>query len=194
MAAEHRKPFFLFRPGFVLFCLYIAAYAWLRSAGDIALQSIALPGVRGTEIFRMIGPNPELSHWLQQFYRAVFSLPMVVEEEGRKHEGTIRRLYHQARGTADEGGRMVREATDFVRDHVPQGQQMNPQQMQYQPPQQYPQRQYQQQPQQYQQPQQQQQYPQRQYQQQAQYPQLNEGERLIYMPTPEEQRQAQQRF
>ncbi len=158
MAAEHRKPFFLFRPGFVLFCLYVAAYAWLRSAGDIDMQSITLPSPRGSDVFRMVGPNPDLAHWRQQFYRAFFSLPMVVEEEGRKHEGTLRNLYRQASGGAEGGDRMARDQ-----------------------PQQY-------QPQYYQQPVRQQQYRQPQYQQQVQYPLLNEGERVIYMPTPEEQR------
>lgn len=110
MAAEHRKPFFLFRPGFVLLCLYVAAYAWLRADGDIDMQSVTLPSPGGTETFRLVGPNPELPHWRQQLYRAVFSLPMVVEEEGRKHEDALRTLYHQVRGTADEGGRMVRNA------------------------------------------------------------------------------------
>lgn len=189
MAAEHRKPFFLFRPGFVMFCLYIAAYCWMRSVGDIALQSVPVTSPRGVEMFRMIGPSIELAHWRQQVYRALFSLPMVVEEEGRKHEGTVRRLYHEARGTAG----VVGEAVGHVRDNAPIGQQQYPQQ-QYQPPQ-YQQQQYPQQ-----------QYPQQQYQQQQQYqpqqqlqqtrypsqqqPMLNEGERLIYMPTPQEQRQA----
>ncbi len=184
MAAEqHRKPFFLFRPKFVLFCLYVAAYAWLRSAGDIDLQSISLPSPRGTEVFRMIGASPELPHWRQQLYRAVFSLPMVVEEEGRKHEGTLRELYRQARGIAGDGNAMTREAGYFAGGLQP-GPQSQPRRPEYQPQPQYPQpRQYQQQ---FQQPFQQQFQP-----QPVQYPLLNEGERLIYMPTPEEQRRQQ---
>lgn len=189
MAAEQRhKPFFLFRPGFVVFCLYIAAYAWLRSVGDIDLQSITLPSGRGMEVFRMVGPSPELAHWRQQTYRAIFSLPMVVEEEGRKHEGTVRRLYHEARGTAN----VVREAAGHVRDNAPIGQQYSQQQYPGQPQyqQQYPAQQY---PQQQQRPQYQPQYQQQQYQP-AQYPGVNEGERVIYVPSPQEQQQANRSF
>jgi hypothetical protein len=184
---QQQKPFFLFRPAFVMLCLYIAAYAWLRSSNEIAVQSVALPSPRGTEVFRMIGASPETPHWRQQFMRAAFSLPMVVEEEARKHEGTVRRLYSEARGTANQGGQMVRDAAGYVHDNIPPDQrQYSGQAPQYQQQQRYQQQQYPQQ--------QRQQYPQQQQQYQSQgYLPLNEGERVVYMPTPQEQAQ-QARF
>lgn len=191
MASEkQQKPFFLFRPAFVMLCLYVAAYAWLRSSNEIALQTVALPSPRGTEVFRMIGASPETPHWRQQFMRAAFSLPMVVEEEVRKHEGTVRRLYAEARGTASQGGQMVRDAAGYVHDNIPPGQQQHyaGQAPQYQQ-QRYPQQQYSQQ----QYPQQRQHYPQQRQQQPQGYLPLNEGERVVYMPTPQEQAQ-QARF
>ncbi|MDR1745600.1 MAG: hypothetical protein LBS30_07605 [Planctomycetota bacterium] len=169
MAAEYRKPFILFRPGFILLCLYVAAYAWLRSAGQIDMQAISLPSLRGTDIFRMIGPNPDMPHWRQQLWRALFSLPMVVEEEARKHEQTARKVYDEALGLVARNERPLREA-DYVIDRPPQFQQQQPQRRQ----------------------QQQRQYPVSRPPQT--YPRLNEGERLIYMPTPEEQRQQQLLF
>ncbi len=118
MAAEHHKPFFLFRPGFILLCLYVAAYAWLRSAEQIVMQSVALPSVRGTDVFRMIGPNPDMPHWRQQTWRAVFSLPMVVEEESRRHENTARKLYEEALGVASRSrppaGEQAEQAIDRI--------------------------------------------------------------------------------
>lgn len=176
---KQQKPFFLFRPAFVMLCLYVAAYAWLRSSNEIAMHSAPAP--RGMEASRRIMASPATPRWRQQFMRAVFSLPMVVEEEARKHEGTVRTLYAEARGTATQGGQMVRDAAGFVHDNIPPDQRQYPQQ--YYQQQQYPQQQYPQQ-QQYQQA------PRQQYQSQGYLP-LNEGERVVYMPTPQEQAQQQ---
>ncbi len=109
--AEPRKPFFMFRPKFLLLCLYVIAYILLRSSEDIVVHSIALPSPRGPEIFRMVGPHPDLPHWRQQLWRACFSPAMVVEEEGRKLMDRGRDLYSDARGTVQDAGQAVRQYT-----------------------------------------------------------------------------------
>lgn len=80
----HRRGFFLFRPKFLLFCLYVAAYVMLRMHDEIILRQIAVPGrtVRG-DVFEMAMPHPGLPRWRQQLWRALFSAAMVVEEEGQ---------------------------------------------------------------------------------------------------------------
>lgn len=70
---------------FFLLCLYVAVYAFLRFKGEIVAQQISLPSARGgVEIYRMIGPHPDMPNWRQQLWRAFFSLAMVGEEEGKK--------------------------------------------------------------------------------------------------------------
>ncbi|MCD8352516.1 MAG: hypothetical protein LUC93_18075 [Planctomycetaceae bacterium] len=106
MAAD-RKPFFLFRPRFLLLCLYVAAYWILRNYGEVAIQSVFLPSPAGTQVYRIVGPNPDLPHYRQQLWRALFSLPMVAEEEGRKLTDRGREIYDNAEGTVREGQRMI---------------------------------------------------------------------------------------
>lgn len=96
MAAEKKKPFILFRPCFVLFCLYIAAYCFLRHTGEIDVQAVSLPSPRGGQVFRVLGASPVLPLWRQQLWRALFSCPMVVEEEGRKAQKTLGLWYDEA--------------------------------------------------------------------------------------------------
>ena len=129
MASEQRKPFFLFRPRFVLFCLYVALYAWLRHEGEIAMQAISLPSPRGVEVYRTIGANPSLPYWRQQLWRAFFSFLMVGEEEGRKLKVIADDLYHEAQGTVNTvqdylpGRQQQSQAPQFQQQYQPQYQQ-----------------------------------------------------------------------
>ncbi len=114
MASEHHhKPFFLFRPGFVLFLLYCGAYWYLRTHGEIAVQSVFLPGA---QVYRAVSPHPEIPFYRQQAWRALFSLPMVAEEEGRKLTERGRTMYENAEGT-------VRDGIEGARQYLPQNEQ-----------------------------------------------------------------------
>lgn len=114
MASDrNHKPFFLFRPGFVLLLLYVAAYWCLRNYGEIVVQSVFLPG---SHVYRVVSPHPEIPQYRQQLWRALFSLPMVAEEEGRKLSERGREVYQNAEGT-------VRDGIDGVRQYIPQQQQ-----------------------------------------------------------------------
>lgn len=115
MAMEQSKPFFLFRPRFVLLCLYVAAYICLRNYEEIAVQSVFLPTGNGAAVYRVVSPHPDLPYYRQQLWRAFFSLPMVVEEEGRKLSKQGRELYKGAEGTVREGRRIIE-------DYMPAGQ------------------------------------------------------------------------
>ncbi len=196
--ASAPRPFFLFRPKFLMFVIYVIGYLFLRSNGMISKQSVALPGSHGVEVFHMIGVNPDLPHWQTQLWRALFTFAMVCEEEGEKWYVIGRAKLDEARGQRGPGGpggpgrqerSIIQEIGDKVRqytDAVPPQQQgggLRPGTQQpypqpgYQTQQQLPNQQGyypQQQPQQY--PQQQyQQYPQQQQQYQQQplqnYPQ-----------------------
>jgi hypothetical protein len=114
MATDHNhKPFFLFRPGFVLFLLYCGAYWWLRTNGEIVVQSVFLPG---SQVYRAVSPHPEIPFYRQQLWRALFSLPMVAEEEGRKLTDRGRAIYENAEGT-------VRGGIEGARQYLPRDEQ-----------------------------------------------------------------------
>ncbi|MDR1612055.1 MAG: hypothetical protein LBT97_04640 [Planctomycetota bacterium] len=74
---------FLFRPGFLLLCLYAMVYVMLRTNGEIVSRnpSAYQGGTAYTEY--VVCPDPALPRYRRQFYRAVFSPFMVAEEEGR---------------------------------------------------------------------------------------------------------------
>lgn len=164
MAAEHHKPFILFRPNFILLCLYVGAYAWLRSADQIV--------ERGAGPLWGIAAAPDLPHWRRQAWRALFSLPMVLEEEARRHEDVARDFYEEAVAAIRPARRVAAPAPDFS----PAPQYQEPQFRLQPAARPVQQRQVQQAPQP---------------QQMQSFPPLNEGERVIYMPTPEEQRRQQ---
>ncbi len=191
------KPFFLFRPRFLMLVIYVIGYLFLRSNGTISKQSVPLQGAHGVEFVQTISLNQDLPHWQYQLWRALFTFAMVCEEEGEKWYLIGRAKLDEARGNRGPGGgpggrggqdgqgrSIIQEIGDKVRqytDSTPSGQQgggLRPQGGQPS----YPQGGYQAQqqlpnqpgyyPQQQQQPQypQPQQYPQ-QYPQQQQYPQ-----------------------
>jgi hypothetical protein len=112
MASDHNhKPFLLFRPGFVLLLLYCGAYWCLRNAEEIVVQSVFMPGSRA---YRVVSPHPEIPFYRQQLWRALFSLPMVAEEEGRRVTERGRSMYESAEGT-------VRDGIEGARQYLPQG-------------------------------------------------------------------------
>lgn len=116
---------FLFKPAFLLFCLYVMGYLTIRSYGEIAYQQLANNpsqsppqyqqspsgrgggggGGRGGDNTRdaMITTNPTIPRWRRQLYRAIFSPLMVAEEEGRRFASTQR------------GQNLLREAEDRLR-------------------------------------------------------------------------------
>ncbi len=98
MADEARGGWFLFRPRFLLFCLYVMCYVSLRGSGEIVHQAA---DVRGAGFGRehIVGADRSLPRWRRQTYRIFFSPLMVAEEEGR-------RLLDRARG-------LVRDAGDY---------------------------------------------------------------------------------
>ena len=190
MAADHKKGFFLFRPKFLLFCLYVAAYVMLRMHGEIVYQQVAVPGQNGgVQVFRMVSADPHIPYWRQQAWRGVFSLAMVVEEEGQPVIIQVRRLINRAQQDRNGNGSLVDRAVEAGRNLLPnQAPQQQQQRSQSAAPQQY---QYQAEPQYYAPAPQQQQ--QQQYRQQraapagygqAQQPVegLREGERMIFDP------------
>ncbi len=158
MADSRKKPFFLFRPKFLLLCLYIAAYCLLRMHGEIVYQQISVPGGNGgVQVYRMASANPGLPYWRQQVWRAVFSAAMVVEEEGQPVIIRIRRLVGAAQERSGEGSlidRAVEAGRSLLPNQAPRQQQPAQQQYQAQP----------------------------QYAPQQQPEGLREGERMIYDP------------
>lgn len=129
--ADDRKRRSGIRSKFFLFLVYVAAYVFLRYNGDIVIQQIALPAPGGgVEVFRMVGAHPDLPHWRQQTWRALFSLAMVGEEEGRKFigGGGSGNSYNNASSGVPGGGqgesgltRAWRQVTDYVRDWFSSG-------------------------------------------------------------------------
>ncbi len=118
MAAEH-KAFFLFRPRFLLFCLYVAAYVLLRVHGEIVFQQISVPsGNGGVQVFRMASAAPDIPYWRQQVWRALFSAAMVVEEEGQPAITWVRRLVGVAQERTGEGS-LIDRAIDAGRSLLP---------------------------------------------------------------------------
>ncbi len=211
------RPFFLFRPKFLMFVIYVIGYLFLRSNGMISKQSVALPGSHGVEVFHMIGVNPDLPHWQTQLWRALFTFAMVCEEEGEKWYVIGRAKLDEARGQRGPGGpggpdrrerSIIQEIGDKVRQYTdsvppqqqqgglrPGNQQSYPQQPGYQAQQQLPNQQgyYPQQPQQ----QYPQQYPQQPQQQYQQYPQQQQQQQQQYQQQPlqnypQQQQQYQQ--
>ncbi len=119
MAGEHSKIFFLFRPKFLLFCLYVAAYILLRTHGEIVFQQVSIPGGNGgVQVFRMASASPDIPYWRQQVWRAVFSAAMVVEEEGQPLIIRVRRLVDTAQERSGEGS-LIDRAVDAGRSLLP---------------------------------------------------------------------------
>lgn len=169
MAAEaHKKGFFMFRPKFLLLCLYVAAYIMLRMHNEIVFQQEYVSGRNGgVEVFRMARADPGIPYWRQQLWRALFSAGMVFEEEGQPVITRVKSLLGTAEERTGEGS-LIDRAIEAGRNLLPnQAPRQQPQPQSYAPQQQ----QYQQRPQSYAQ------------QAQAQPIEgLREGERMVYDP------------
>ena len=76
--AERRKLPLILRPWFILFFAYFAVYGLLRMYGIIEVRSPGTPGGGA-----VVAPAQKLERWRRQLLRAVYSLPMVLEEEVR---------------------------------------------------------------------------------------------------------------
>lgn len=105
MADDRRQPM-VYRPRFLLVCLYIMCYITLRGYGEIVSQvtDVRVDNVVSRRV--IIGSDPTVPRWRRQVYRALFSPCMVIEEEGRR--------------LATEGKGLVREAGDYGRGFMPQ--------------------------------------------------------------------------
>lgn len=79
--ANEKKPPFIIRPRFLLFVLYLIVYVGLRYRDEMIVQTV---GSQEGGTYQMVMPNMQHPRWRRQLWRAVFSLPMVVEEEGRR--------------------------------------------------------------------------------------------------------------
>ena len=99
MADETRREWFVFRPRFLMFCLYVMGYVALRGSGEIAYQAAEVRGPAGSGREHIVGADYSLPRWRRQTYRTLFSPLMVAEEEGR-------RLLDRARG-------LIRDAGDY---------------------------------------------------------------------------------
>jgi hypothetical protein len=120
MAADiKKKGFFMFRPKFLLFCLYVAAYVMLRMHGEVVFQQISVPGGNGgVDVFRMASANPGIPYWRQQLWRGVFSAAMVVEEEGQPVLAPLLGLINKAQERTGEGS-LIDRAVEGGRSLLP---------------------------------------------------------------------------
>lgn len=91
--SDHRERYANSRRRFFMLCLYVGAYATLRYHGELVEQNFNMPTQFGIHAQQGLGANPNLPYWRQQMYRAVFSLPMVIEEQAnraaRKAQGAV---------------------------------------------------------------------------------------------------------
>ncbi len=119
-----RKGFFLFRPKFLLLCLYVLAYILLRMKEEVVFQQISVPGRNGgVDVFFMARANPGIPFWRQQAWRAVFSAAMVVEEEGQpvisRVEGLLGRTRNESGQGNGGGASLIDRAIEAGRNLLP---------------------------------------------------------------------------
>ncbi|MCL2000026.1 MAG: hypothetical protein FWG74_01210 [Planctomycetes bacterium] len=84
MAGEAKNEWFLLRPRFLLFCLYVMCYVALRGSGEILHQAVEVRGLAVLSREHVIGADRSLPRWRRQAYRTFLSPLMVAEEEGRR--------------------------------------------------------------------------------------------------------------
>ncbi len=119
MAEQHRKGFFLFRPKFLLLCLYVLAYILLRMKDEIVYQEISVPARNGgAQVFRMASAAPAIPFWRQQVWRAIFSAAMVAEEEGQPVIRRVERLLNRSGGAEGETS-LIDRAIEAGRNLLP---------------------------------------------------------------------------
>lgn len=119
--SDKKKPPLLLRPRFVLFWLYVFLYALLRMAGIIEAREY-----QGSDSWFLkpaaVAPNPDKLRWQRQTLRALFSLPMVLEEEARlaaaKGQSAVtERVEDEYRRATDKSEELLRDA---LRKHTEQ--------------------------------------------------------------------------
>ncbi len=119
MAEQHRKGFFLFRPKFLLLCLYVLAYILLRMKDEVVYRQYSVPDRNGgAQIYRAASANPGIPFWRQQTWRAIFSAAMVVEEEGQPVISRVRRWIGQEED-AGAAGSLIDRAIEAGRNLLP---------------------------------------------------------------------------
>lgn len=118
------------RHRFLMLCLYVAAYATLRYHGEVVVQNVNMPTQFGIQTQQMVSAHPNLPYWRQQLYRAVFSLPMVIEEQGNRAARSAQGAAYGAAQGATGGNNMYAPRQQYA----PQQQYAPPQQQYAQTP------------------------------------------------------------
>lgn len=105
---ERRRYRFFFRVFKVM--VYAGAYLCLRYYNEIGVQNITLSR---TSQFRVVSANPQLPYWRRQVWRALFSLPMVVEEEGLRAKDRAQGVVRDAQGVVRDAQERVNQFQDL---------------------------------------------------------------------------------